>query len=100
MGFGRAEARVKKLAYETDRAGYTQRGRKARADRRVTLRPAPDTMAVLSGLLPVEQGVACLAALRKAADTAHRHRGRPLAGIRSWPTPSWSASPDRPARVM
>ena len=27
-------------------------------------------MAVLSGLLPVEQGVACLAALRKAADAA------------------------------
>ncbi len=68
MGFRQAEARVKKLAYDTDRAGYTARGRKARADRRVTLRPAPDTMSVLSGLLPVEQGVACLAALRQAAD--------------------------------
>ena len=32
------------------------------------MRPAPDTMAVLSGLLPVEQGVACLAALRTHAD--------------------------------
>ena len=34
------------------------------------MRPAPDTMAVLSALLPVEQGVACLAALRKYADSA------------------------------
>ena len=68
LGFRRAEATVKRIAYETDKPGYTQRGRKARADRRVTLRPAPDTMAVLSGLLPVEQGVACLAALRKHAD--------------------------------
>ena len=68
MGFRQAEARVKTLAYDTDRVGYTARGRKARADRRVTLRPAPDTMTVLSGLLPVEQGVACLAALRQAAD--------------------------------
>ena len=62
---------MKKLAYETDKAGYTtNRGRTARKDRRVTLRPAPDTMAVLSALLPVEQGVACLAALRKYADSA------------------------------
>jgi uncharacterized protein DUF222 len=70
MGFRQAEATVQKVAYETDRAGYTRRGRTARADRRVTLRPAPDTMAVLSGLLPVEQGVACLAALRTYADAA------------------------------
>ena len=70
MGFGKAEAAVKKVAYETDRVGYTARARKVRKDRRVTLRPAPDTMSVLSALLPVEQGVACLAALRKAADAA------------------------------
>ena len=74
LGFRRAEATVKRIAYETDKAGYTRRGRKARADRRVTLRPAPDTMAVLSGLLPVEQGVACLAALRKHADSRGRDR--------------------------
>jgi uncharacterized protein DUF222 len=57
-----------KLAYEADRAGYVARGRTARTDRRVGLRPAPDTMSVLSGLLPVEQGVACLAALRHHTD--------------------------------
>ena len=88
---------MKKLAYETDKAGYTtKRGRTARKDRRVTLRPAPDTMAVLSALLPVEQGVACLAALRTYAD----RRWPPAmgaAGTRSWPTPSSNASPGRPA---
>ena len=61
----RAAALTKRLAYEADRAGYVARGRTARSDRRVGLRPAPDTMSVLSGLLPVEQGVACLAALRR-----------------------------------
>jgi hypothetical protein len=65
----RAEAAIKRCSYEVDRAGYVARGRTARTDRRVTLRPAPDTMSVLSGFLPVEQGVACLAALRAHADT-------------------------------
>jgi hypothetical protein len=59
---------VGRLTYEADRAAYVARGRTARKDRRVGLRPAPDTMSVLSGLLPVEQGVACLAALRKHTD--------------------------------
>ena len=65
---GRAAAEVRRLAYEADRAAYVARGRTARTDRRVGLRPAPDTMSVLSGFLPVEQGVACLAALRKHTD--------------------------------
>ena len=59
---------ARRLAYEADRAAYVARGRTARKDRRVGLRPAPDTMSVLSGLLPVEQGVACLAALRRHTD--------------------------------
>ncbi|GLZ50398.1 HNH endonuclease [Actinomycetospora sp. NBRC 106378] len=69
LGRKAAVAAVNKLAYEADPIGFTARGRTARKDRRVTLRPAPDTMAVLSGLLPVEQGVACIAALRKYADS-------------------------------
>ena len=48
--------------------------RAARPHRRGTtagsaLRPAPDTMTMLSGFLPVEQGVACWAALRAHTDT-------------------------------
>ncbi|WP_433800730.1 DUF222 domain-containing protein [Actinomycetospora sp. CA-084318] len=69
MGRRQAEAAVKKLAYEADPQGFTDRARNARKHRRVTLRPAPDTMSVLSGLLPVEQGVACIAALRTYADS-------------------------------
>ena len=64
----RAAALARRLAYEADPAGYVARGRTARGDRCVTLRPAPDTMSLLTGFLPVEQGVACLAALRKRAD--------------------------------
>ena len=58
----------RKYAYAADPAGYVARGRTARGDRRVTLRPAPDTMSLLTGFLPVEQGVACLAALRRHTD--------------------------------
>ena len=39
----------------------------AAADRRVTLRPAPDTMTYLTALLPVKDGVGALAALKAAA---------------------------------
>jgi hypothetical protein len=64
----RTAALSRKYAYAADPAGYVARGRTARADRRVTLRPAPDTMSLLTGFLPVEQGVACLAALRRHTD--------------------------------
>jgi len=37
------------------------RTRRAEADRRVTLRPAPETMTLLTALLPVAQGVAASA---------------------------------------
>jgi hypothetical protein len=68
MGFKAATACARKAAYEADRQGYVQRGRAERKHRRVGIRPAPDTMAFLSGYLPVEQGVACYAALRQHAD--------------------------------
>ena len=53
-------------------------------DRRVTLRPAPDTMSRLSGLLPVAQGVAAYAALSRQADALRsagdaRSRGQIMA---------------------
>jgi Domain of unknown function (DUF222) len=70
MGVRSAVNCDRKAAYEADPAGYVQRGRTERKHRRVGLRPAPDTMAVLTGYLPVEQGVACYAALRRHADAA------------------------------
>lgn len=63
-----ATACARKHAYRADPHGYAQRGRTERQHRRVTPRPRPDTMALLGGYLPVEQGVACLAALAKHAD--------------------------------
>lgn len=70
MGFKAATGRVRKTAYEADRQGFVSRGRTERKHRRVGIRSAPDTMAFLSGYLPVEQGVACYAALRQHADAA------------------------------
>src|SRR5829696_6341671 len=69
MGPRRAAACARGHAYAADPNGYLQRGRTERRHRRVGLRPAPDTMAILSGYLPVDQGVACLAALRRHTDT-------------------------------
>jgi hypothetical protein len=63
-----AQARARKLAYEADPQGSLTRGRTARKQRRVTLRPAPDTMSHLHAFLPVEQGVACYAALKRHVD--------------------------------
>ncbi|MGH3424646.1 MAG: DUF222 domain-containing protein [Nocardioidaceae bacterium] len=57
------EAAVKRHAYQLDPASAIRRGRTARTDRGVSIRPAPDTMARLTGFLPCEQGVAAWAAL-------------------------------------
>jgi hypothetical protein len=65
----RAEAAARRLAIEIDQAGAVRRASNAREDRRVSIRPAPDTMAIVSALLPCEQGVAAYAALRRQADT-------------------------------
>ncbi len=62
--------RVRRLVAELDPAAVAARARKAAADRRVTVRPAPDTMTNLTALVPVAQGVAAYAALRKAAEAA------------------------------
>lgn len=68
-GDRRVEAEVKKRAYRLDPHGYLGRTARAEHDRRVTLRPAPDCMTLLSAALPVGQGVGVLAALRRHADS-------------------------------
>jgi len=70
LGDREVEARAKALAVQADAASVVRRAAKARADRRVWLRPAPDTMTYLTALLPVEQGVAAIAALKSAVGTA------------------------------
>jgi hypothetical protein len=69
-GDRRLTGEIRKIAYRLDPAGFTRRRAKAESERRVTSRPAPDTMARVTALLPVAQGVAVYAALRKAADSA------------------------------
>ena len=68
-GDRQVEAETKRAAYRLDPSGYVDRLGAAVADRRVTLRPAPDLMARLTALVPLEQGVAAYAALCRAADT-------------------------------
>jgi hypothetical protein len=72
----RAEATARRLAIEADPPAAVRRASNAREDRRVGIRPAPDTMALLSALLPCEQGVAAYAALLRHTDT-HIGNGDP-----------------------
>lgn len=79
---------ARKIGYRLDPGSAIRRVRGAHADRHVSLRPAPDTMAWLTGLLPVADGVACKVALDRAADAAkaqgdERSRGH---AVRSWRT--------------
>lgn len=77
-------AAVRAAAYRRDPAAVAKRAARAVTERSVSLRPAPDTMAYLTALLPVAQGVAAYAALCRDADTARssgdeRSRGQAMA---------------------
>ncbi|WP_432478573.1 HNH endonuclease [Nocardioides sp. GXQ0305] len=84
MGVREVVAACQAEATRLDVASVVARRRRAEADRHVTLRPAPDTMTWLTALLPVKDGVAVLAALTRAGDTARasgdpRGRGQVMA---------------------
>ena len=66
----RVENAGRKLAAELDVEAVVRRCARAERERRVTVRPAPDTMSYLTGLLPVAQGVAVFASLRAGADAS------------------------------
>ena len=79
LGPKQAAGLARRLAQAADPHGAVKRARSARSERRVSLRPAPDTMCWLTALLPVEDGVACYAALTRHTDTqkaAGDDRGR------------------------
>lgn len=76
LGNKELEAEVNKLAYRFDPRSFVERAARATADRRVTSRPAPDTMMFLNLLLPVVQGVASYAGLHRWA-LAARNAGDP-----------------------
>ncbi|GLP82723.1 HNH endonuclease [Mycobacterium antarcticum] len=75
-GDRRIEADAKAIAYELDPHAVVDRAVRAESERTVTSRPAPDDMAYVTALLPMPQGVAVYAALRRAADTCGDGRGR------------------------
>ena len=67
---GQARGAAAGIGYRLDPEQAVRRARKAFGDRRVTLRPAPDTMTYLTALLPVASGVAAFAALSRSAAAA------------------------------
>ncbi len=71
MGDKRIEAEAKKLAYRLDPQAVVDRAAQAEADRTVTIRPAPDTMAYVTVLLPVAKGVGAYTALSNIVDMMH-----------------------------
>ncbi|MGV0835574.1 DUF222 domain-containing protein [Mycolicibacterium thermoresistibile] len=75
-GDARIAAEAKKIACRLDAAAVVDRTAKATKDRTVTIRPAPDTMTYVTALLPVAQGVAVYAALKRSADTTFDQRSR------------------------
>lgn len=97
MGDRALAGEARRLAAELDTESVYERRRRAEAERRVTIRPAPDTMTWVTALLPVKQGVAVYAALKAAADAATaagdpRTRGQVMAdtcpsGSRGRPAP-------------
>ncbi|RYB93112.1 HNH endonuclease [Nocardioides oleivorans] len=77
-------ARLRSEAERLDPAACVARRRLAEGERRVTLRPAPDSMTWLTALLPVKDGVAVYATLTKEADISRaagdsRTRGQVMA---------------------
>ena len=69
-GVRRVGNEARRIGYRLDPGAAIRRTSKAETDRRVTVRPAPDTMSYLTGHLPVAQGIACYAALARVADAA------------------------------
>lgn len=55
---------IRQLAARLDAKAVADRRRRAEAERRVSIRPAPDSMVYLTALLPVAQGVGVYAALK------------------------------------
>ncbi|WP_246085708.1 HNH endonuclease [Pseudonocardia hydrocarbonoxydans] len=68
LGVRRIHDLTRTLAARVAPAAFAARCRAARTGRRVSVRPAADGMADLSAHLPVEQAMACYAALAAAVD--------------------------------
>ena len=101
MGDAAVAAAAKAISYRLDPHAVVERAAKAATDRTVTIRPAPDTMAYLTALLPVAQGVSVYAALRREADVCAdgRSRGQVMADTLVERTTGRSAAAATPIAV-
>ena len=68
MGTKRLVARIKELASQLDVHACVKRLAKAKSERCVSVRPAPDLMVYLTALVPMRQGVQAYAQLKAHAD--------------------------------
>ena len=96
---------AKQTAYRLDATSVVRRSAKAAGERRVTLRPAPDTMSHLSGLLPVAQGVSVYATLGRDADALRaqgdaRSRGQLMADLLVQRVTGQTSPDDTPVEVQ
>jgi hypothetical protein len=103
-GDRQTEREVRSLAYAADPGAAVRRHARAAADRHVSIRPAPDTMCYLTALLPAVQGVACYAALVRAADQARaagdpRGKGQAMADTAVERLTGQTTAPDTPVEV-
>ncbi|GAA2141875.1 HNH endonuclease signature motif containing protein [Nocardioides koreensis] len=97
-------AEAKRLAHRLDPTAAVRRARRAEAERHVSIRPAPDTMSYVTALLPVGQGVAVFAALKRAADQLRatgddRSRGQIMADTLVTQVTGQAAAPAVPVEV-
>lgn len=104
LGDRGVEREARKLAYELDPGSAIRRAQRANSDRRVSIRPAPDTMSYVTGLLPVAQGVAVHAALTKHANALRsagdpRSRGQIMADTFVERLTGQAQAPDSPVEV-
>lgn len=84
MGDRQTAAAATRIAQKLDPKAWVARHRKAVSERRVSIRPAPDTMGYVSALLPVAKAVAVYAALNRHANSStaagdQRSRGQLMA---------------------
>lgn len=80
-GDKRVAAEAKSIAYELDPHAVVDRAARAPEERNVSIRPAPDAMTYVTALLPMAQGVAVYANLKREADVnpCGRSRGQTMA---------------------
>ena len=69
VGEKRLAAEARRLAQAWDPAEAVRHLKRAESERCVTVRPAPDAMVYLTALVPMVQGIAAYAAVKKHADT-------------------------------